>query len=197
MKLFQILLIFSFLISTCVNNRNGSYSGVLHSLDNSVTGSRPSCYDIGVQADERSHYGTLIHASIHRTTLILTYARTSDKIFKLHKNFNIMSLTINLLLLLAGIELNPGPSSSTLHPRIGSLNICSAVHKAAPIHDVINDQNLAILALNETWMRDDDPLAILNDTAPEGYSVLHMPRGSQGPRGRGGGWLLCIETTSL
>ena len=63
------------------------------------------------------------------------------------------ALLIVIVLLLANdVEPNPGPSGL----RFGSLNVQSAVRKAALIHDLIADRNLDVLALSETWIVDCD-----------------------------------------
>lgn len=138
----------------------------------------------------RDRYSESINASVYRVILTHTYIRTGERIFKLHKNVHAASLFINVLLLISGVELNPGPPAAHAPASnfcIGSFNIRSAVHKAPLIHDLINDKNFSILALSETWMRTDDPPAILNDSAPDGYNVLHSPRTGLGPYSRGGG----------
>ena len=67
--------------------------------------------------------------------------------------------------------------------RLGLLNTRSAVNKAALLHDSINDNNLDILALTETWISSDLPNCIKLDVAPPGFSVQHYHR----PNRRGGG----------
>ena len=94
---------------------------------------------------------------------------------------------VALLLLLGGVEANPGPSSIAYNGiAFGLLNARSAVHKAALIHDVIADRKLDVLALTETWITSDAPDAIKLDVAPTGYQVLHQSRGSSSDK-RGGG----------
>ena len=80
---------------------------------------------------------------------------------------------VALLLLLAGVQSNPGPAAAVC----SLLNARSVVNKAAVIHDVIADK-LAVLALTETWVTSDAPDAIKLDIAPPGFQVLHQPRGS-------------------
>ena len=58
----------------------------------------------------------------------------------------------------------------------GSLNVRSAVDKASQIHDIMNDFNLDILALEETWTRSDDSPAIKVDIASPVFSCLHVHR---------------------
>jgi len=82
---------------------------------------------------------------------------------------------VALLLLLGGIEVNPGPSTSP-SSFVGLLNSRSACHKAALIHDVIADSKLDILLLTETWIPSDAPDAVKLDVAPSGYSVVHRHR---------------------
>jgi hypothetical protein len=84
------------------------------------------------------------------------------------------------LLLLGGVEANPGPAASVAAPtnalQLGVLNTHSAVHKAAVIHDVISSHHLDVMALTETWMKAPDPSAITHDVAPPGYVVHHRFR---------------------
>ena len=96
-----------------------------------------------------------------------------------------------LLLLLGGVEQNPGPSTAgstgVARPasalRLGVLNVRSAVRKAALVHDIIDSQRVDILVLTETWMSSDQPPAVTQDVAPPGFSVIHRFRDS----GAGGG----------
>ena len=96
---------------------------------------------------------------------------------------------VALLLLLGGVESNPGPAAAAATPSsiaVGMLNARSVVNKAAVIHDVIADNKLAVLALTETWLTSDAPDVIKFDVAPPGFQVLHQPRGSSTDK-RGGG----------
>lgn len=99
-----------------------------------------------------------------------------------------------LLLLLGGVEQNPGPaaglvgttsttSAASSALRLGIVNARSAVHKAALIHDVIGTHRLDLLVVTETWMSADQPSAIILDVAPPDYAVVHRFR----PVGVGGG----------
>jgi hypothetical protein len=82
-----------------------------------------------------------------------------------------------ILLLLSGdIEANPGPATDCFS--IGCLNICSAANKTGCIHDIISDFRLDILAVCETRIRQDDPPAMKNSIAPEGYLAQHVHRDS-------------------
>ena len=60
--------------------------------------------------------------------------------------------------------------------RFGSLNIRSAVHKAALLHDTISHFRLDVLALQESWITADAPLAIKANIAPDGFSAIHVHR---------------------
>jgi len=57
-----------------------------------------------------------------------------------------------LLLLIAGVERNPGPPAANLRNDIifGSINIHSAVNRAALVHTIIADNSSDLLALQET-----------------------------------------------
>jgi Reverse transcriptase (RNA-dependent DNA polymerase)/Endonuclease-reverse transcriptase len=107
------------------------------------------------------------------------------------------------LLLIGGIEQNPGPptptnglrpnNSATLHQSLncGLLNVRSAVQKSALIHDQIETNNLDLLVLTETWIDSKAPAAIKKDIAPEGYNVLHVHRTG---KKRGGGIALVYRS---
>ena len=61
----------------------------------------------------------------------------------------------------------------------------------------MDDNEISILALTETWIRSDDPPAIKNGPAPPGYRILHVHRDSNQPAGsdqtRGGGLALVYQ----
>jgi len=94
---------------------------------------------------------------------------------------------IILLLLLAGVEPNPGPHTAGTSLTLGSFNVRSSIHKASLIHSLIFDNHLDILALNETWVSPDDPACILHDIAPDGFRAIHVPRPASQVGHRGGG----------
>ena len=96
--------------------------------------------------------------------------------------------------LLLTIESNPGPTGV----RFGTLNAASAVRKGSLIDDIIHDNRLDILAVCESWIREDAPDAVKNDIAPPGYSVLHVhrPRDATGRSVKGGG-LALIHSNNL
>ena len=100
---------------------------------------------------------------------------------------------IVMLLLLAGVESNPGPPAANVNAlteygsNIGFINIQSAVHKAASIHDIVEDYSLDLLALVETWIVEGDPDAIKQDIAPPGFRCMHSHRIGASYTNRGGG----------
>ena len=97
-----------------------------------------------------------------------------------------LSHTILLLLIIGGVEVNPGPSSS-LNLNFGLLNTRSVVNKAPRLHCLITDNDLSFLALTETWVKADDPPVIKNDPAPPGYRITHVYRDNP-EQTRGGGF---------
>ena len=105
--------------------------------------------------------------------------------FRFSKEVNYSTSITALLLILAGVETNPGPSI-----KIGSLNALSVVRKGPLVQDLINDHHLDALAICESWVVDDDPVVIKSGSAPNGYKVTHVPRPASTTRSRGGG--LCF-----
>ena len=99
-----------------------------------------------------------------------------------------------LLLIYGGVEVNPGPTSNF---RLGVLSTRSIVNKASLLHSLMDDNEISILALTETWIRSDDPPVIKNGPAPPGYRILHVHRDSYQPAGsdqtRGGGHVLIYQ----
>jgi len=71
------------------------------------------------------------------------------------------------------VESNPGPSARHRGDIIlGCINICSAVRRAALAHSTIDEHELDMVVLKETWIEVDDAYAaVRNDIAPTGYSV--------------------------
>jgi len=102
---------------------------------------------------------------------------------------------ISLLLLLGGVEPNPGPTHTSLRNfpaplNFGSLNARSAVNKGPLIRDLIESNELDVLAVCETWIKSDDPNAIKFDMAPPGYVTKHFHCSAPGRIGRNSGLAL-------
>jgi len=116
------------------------------------------------------------------------FTNTAGRIFQPCRRRSLPAVLVAMILLLGGIETNPGPAASTARSGVafGLLNARSVVHKAALIHDVIADHQLDVLTLTETWITSDAPDAIKLDVAPPGFQVTHQPRGSSTDK-RGGG----------
>ena len=90
--------------------------------------------------------------------------------------------SIFALLLMGGIESNPGP----LALRYGLLNVRSAVNKASSIHDLIQSTNVDFMFITETWFQRSDPPSVVEDVAPPSFAGLHSFRDGR-KKGRGGG----------
>jgi len=99
------------------------------------------------------------------------------------------------LLLMGGIESNPGPYQrgrcrnplSSRPLKFSILNVRSAVNKAAEIHDTIESYNLDVLLLSETWIQQNSPPSVKLDIAPVGYRVFHVHRSTTRTRGQKAG----------
>ena len=91
-------------------------------------------------------------------------------------------VVVALLLLLAGVEQNPGPSATQASSflRLGVLNIRSVVRKGAAVRDVIVDSRLDLLVLTETWLKSTDHQAVTKDMLPPDYEVSHYFRPADG-----------------
>ena len=82
----------------------------------------------------------------------LLFVNTAGRIFQPCRRRSPPAVLVAMILLLGGVETNPGPAASTAQSgaAFGLLNARSVVHKAALIHDVIADHQLDVLALSET-----------------------------------------------
>jgi len=124
-----------------------------------------------------------------------------ERVYRPRPHRSPAAVVVSLLLLLGGVESNPGPAAAGAPPRstdalnVGLLNVRSARHKAAFIHDVISDNHLDVLCMTETWIPSDAPNAVKLDVAPPGYAVVHRHRGSSKDRGGGGVALVHRQTT--
>ena len=85
---------------------------------------------------------------------------------------SVLLATALLLLILGGVESNPGPSSVSGHVTLGLLNARSAVHEAPLLHDAIAEYKLDMLVVTETWMKSTNHPAINHDNAPTGYGCI-------------------------
>ena len=90
-------------------------------------------------------------------------------------------LNLFLLLLIAGVERNPGPPV-----RYGLLNVRSGVNKAAVIHDLLGTNCWDFAIFTETWFLRSDPPAVVDDIAPPGFTTMHMFRDGRTKTSGGG-----------
>ena len=139
---------------------------------------------------------SLIPPGLFPLSSVMLWARPPHSVpYRPRFKRSLAAVLLSLLLICSGVEPNPGPTGpSTMS--VGCLNVRSAVNKSAIIHDVIADNNLDILSLSETWITNNLPPAISNDCAPQGYSVLHVPRTLRaGGPAKGGGLAVVFKKT--
>ena len=101
-----------------------------------------------------------------------------------------------LLLIIGGVEVNPGPSSSP-NLTFGMLNARSVVNKAPLLHSLITDNDLSILTITEMWVKSDDPPVIMNGPAPPGYRILHVHRDDPDHIRAGGLAVIHLDTINV
>ena len=92
------------------------------------------------------------------------------------------SVFLMMLLLIAGVEPNPGPSAPLW---MGVLNGRFIANKGALVQDVIIQNKLDILVITETSNPSDAPDAIKFRCTPDGYRVHHVHRGDSSKKGGG------------
>ena len=107
------------------------------------------------------------------------------------------SILVALLLLMSGVERNPGPGPHAFN--LGCININSVVQKGPLVIDLLDNYSLDAVAVCETKLAHDDPAAIKRDCVPNGYDVMHLPRPSASRRTRGGGlcFIYCCDSLSV
>ena len=92
------------------------------------------------------------------------------------------SSLVALLLLISGVESNPGPAI-----RFGSLNAHSVVRRGPLIQDLIGTHGLEALAVCESWIVNDNTDTIELDCMLDDFRVVHLPRHTATRNSRGGG----------
>jgi len=135
------------------------------------------------------HAPVHINSGLYTCSIVLSWTRPTACLYRPNFSTSILTVFCTALLLSAGdIELNPGPQvSRTANINFGYININSATHKSAQIHDILSNFQLDILALSETRFQSSTHNAIKNDIAPAGYLVHHTPRHPNAIHPSGGG----------
>ena len=109
------------------------------------------------------------------------------------------TIFVTLLLLIGGIEQNPGPTKSSSLLKMGLINARSIINKSALIHDMINETRLDLIAVTETWVYEDSPDVHKREAAAPGYSIVHAHRdlSAQGGKKQHGGGLALIHRDDI
>jgi hypothetical protein len=92
------------------------------------------------------------------------------------------SSLVAMLLILSGLETNPGPII-----QFGSINARSIVNKGPPIEDMIISHRLDVLAVCKMLIIDSDLGAVKLDAVPQRYAAVHVPHPYATLRSHGGG----------
>ena len=126
-----------------------------------------------------SHSGVVVRTAV--ANLLSSTRRTTP----VHRR------SLLIALWLVGIEVNPGlvkqinnSKNSIKMVTLGTLNARSIVNKAADFHLTVEEENLDVVAITETWVPSDAPNAVSEDFIRSGYSVINASR-SDGRRGGG------------
>ena len=122
---------------------------------------------------------TAVSSNLYNLLLSLLVDLVGRKSYRPKTDISKCDVLVSILLLIAGVESNPGPSARKMQRpilRFGLFNVRSSVKKAASIHTLLAHDDLDVLALTETWSRVDDAEAVKLDIAPSGYAVHHVPR---------------------
>lgn len=64
--------------------------------------------------------------------------------------------------------------------KLSLLNICSVRQKTSAVIDIIDDYQLDMFALTETWLQQNGDGVLLTELTPPDFEFLHMPRASRG-----------------
>ena len=91
--------------------------------------------------------------------------------------------SLMIVLLLVGVEANPGPArhatkvyNKTTNIIIGTLNARSIVNKATDFHLTAAEEKLDVVAISETWVTLNAQDAISHDFVLPGYNVINASR---------------------
>ena len=139
----------------------------------------PAAYAHSNMAYSEVHYRPEQHCVIPRSELFCVplywmCCKSSKYYFLPNSSSNRKRIFIALLLLMSGIEPNPGPAVPK--SKLGLINARSIVNKAALIHDLICDFKIDMLAVTETWVYENSPDVHKQEAAPEGFSIVHAHR---------------------
>jgi len=110
---------------------------------------------------------------------------TGQYVYKPRCRRSVRSMLIAMLLIIGGIEVNPGPNFNSKFINFGLLNGQSVGRKAALVHDIIADYKFDVLALTETWIPSDAPNAVKLDVALNQYQVHQHRSSSRDKKGDG------------
>ena len=134
---------------------------------------------------------------MYNVRMVLLWSRDPrcSRPFKPKPQRSFKSCVVAILLLMCGdVESNPGPPATrpSGNLRVGHINPWSCVNKTELILSTIDEQRLDVLAITESYIKDDHPTTIKNDPAPRGFGITHVTR-----KAKKGGGVAIIARDSL
>ena len=123
--------------------------------------------DICVSVSSQPPSNPSVSPCMFNACIVLLWSRCTH-VFRPRPRRSLTSCFVAILLLLCGdVETNPGPAAATADLRIGHINLWSCVNKTELILNAIDEQRLDVLAITESYIKDDHPTAVKNDPAPQ------------------------------
>ena len=125
----------------------------------------------GPETESHDRY-TCSHSGVVVRTAAANLLSSTRRTTPVHRHLFLIAL------LLVGIKVNPGPvkqinnskNNSIKKVTVGTLNAHSIVNKAADFHLTVEEENLDVVAITETWVPSDTPMPSVKISFHQGIS---------------------------